>query len=54
MVEKFILSYKAIGSKMSLNIHLLHSRLDFFPPNMEAVSDEHRERFHQEITQMEK
>ncbi|UYV73140.1 hypothetical protein LAZ67_10001940 [Cordylochernes scorpioides] len=39
---------------MSLKIHLLHSHLDFFPDNLGAVSDEHVERFHQDISSMEK
>ena len=38
---------------MSLKIHFLHSHLNFFPPNLEAVSDEHGEIFHQDITKME-
>ena len=38
---------------MSLKIHFLHSHLNFFPPNLGAVSDEHGERFHQDITKME-
>jgi hypothetical protein len=39
---------------MSLNIHFLHSHLDFFPQNLGAVSYEHGERFHQDIAVMEK
>ena len=38
---------------MSLKIHFLHSHLDFFPENMSDVSDEHGERFHQDIKIME-
>ncbi|UYV82366.1 K02A2.6-like [Cordylochernes scorpioides] len=39
---------------MSLRIHFLHSHLDFFPDNLGAFSDEHGERFHQDISIMEK
>jgi hypothetical protein len=39
---------------MSLKIHFLHSHLEFFPDNLGAVSDEHGERFHQDIASMEK
>ena len=39
---------------MSLKIHFLHSHLDFFPEDCGAVSDEHGERFHQDISSMEK
>jgi hypothetical protein len=39
---------------MSLKVHFLGSHLDFFPENVGAVSDEHGERFHQDIYNMEK
>lgn len=41
------------GVNMSLKIHFLHSHLDFFPNNLGDVSDEHGERFHQEMKSME-
>ena len=52
-IEKLLKSYEDMGCRMSLKIHFLHSHLNFFPPNLGAVSDEHGERFHQDITQME-
>ncbi|UYV63735.1 hypothetical protein LAZ67_2005461 [Cordylochernes scorpioides] len=54
IVKDLLLSYKALGCNMSLKIHFLHSHLDFFPDNLGAVSDEHGERFHQTISNMEK
>ena len=39
---------------MSLKLHFLMSHLDFFSDNMGCVSDEHGERFHQDIVIMEK
>ena len=39
---------------MSLKIHFVESHLDFFPKKLGEVSDEHGERFHQEIMAMEK
>jgi len=39
---------------MSLKIHFLESHLDFFPENLGEVSDEHGERFHQDILAMKK
>ena len=39
---------------MSLKVHVLHSHLDFFAENLGDVSDEHGERFHQDISVMEK
>ncbi|UYV84953.1 hypothetical protein LAZ67_X004087 [Cordylochernes scorpioides] len=52
--KNFLGSVKALGCNMSLKIHFLHSHLDFFPDNLGAVSDEHGERFHQDISSMEK
>jgi hypothetical protein len=39
---------------MSLKLHFFHSHLNFFPPNLGAVSDEHGEKFHQDIAQVER
>ncbi|UYV80001.1 hypothetical protein LAZ67_18001373 [Cordylochernes scorpioides] len=52
--KNFLESFKALGVNMSLKIHFLHSHLDFFPDNLGAVSDEQGERFHQDISSMEK
>ncbi|UYV73664.1 hypothetical protein LAZ67_11000266 [Cordylochernes scorpioides] len=54
IVNDLLLSDKALGCNMSLKIHFLHSHLDLFPDNLGAVSDEHGERFHQDISSMEK
>ena len=52
-VEKLQKSYEDMGCRMSLKIHFLHSHLNFLPQNLGAVSDEHGERLHQDITKME-
>jgi hypothetical protein len=39
---------------MSLKVNLLNSHLDYFPANIGAVSEEHGERFHQDIKEMER
>lgn len=39
---------------MSLKIHFLHSHLEYFSKNLGHESDEHGERFHQEMKEMEK
>ena len=52
-IEKLLKSYEVLECRMSLKIHFLHSHVNFFPPNLGAVSDEHEERFHQDITKME-
>lgn len=54
LVQELLSSYQQLGCNMSLKIHFLHSHLDFFPENLGAVSDEHGERFHQDIAHMEK
>ena len=54
LVEHMIDSYKNMGCNMSLKIHFLYSHLDFFPSNCGDVSDQHGERFHQDIAVMEK
>ena len=54
MVSNLIESYKKLGCCMSLKLHFLHSHLDFFRENLENVSEEHGERFHQDIQVLEK
>ena len=54
VVQDLLTSYKAIVSNMSLKIHFLESHLDFFLENLGEGSDEHGERFHQDIMVMEK
>jgi len=49
VVQHLLTSYKAMGCNMSLKIHFLESHLDFFPENLGEVSEEHGERFHQDI-----
>jgi len=41
-------------SNMSLKLHFLNSHLDFLPQNLEEFSDEHGERFHEDIFIIEK
>jgi len=54
MMADFVQSYKVMGFIMSSKVHFLDSPLDFFPENFGAESDEHGERFHQDISTMEK
>jgi hypothetical protein len=54
IVSDLLMAYKAKGCNMSLKVHFLDSHLDFFPENLGAVSDEHGERFHQDIYNMKK
>lgn len=49
LVEEMLHSFMIMGINMSPKIHFFHSHLSSFPENMGAVSDEHGERFHQDI-----
>jgi len=53
LVNNCLQNCQKLGCNMSLKMHFLHSHLNFFPENCDAVSDEHGERFHQDISSME-
>ena len=53
IVDEFLLSLRGLGCRMSIKLHYLHSHLDKFPDNLEDVSEEQGERFHQDIKVME-
>lgn len=53
-VNELMTSFETIGVHMSLKIHFLNSHLDFFEKQLATESDEHGERFHQDIIEMEK
>jgi len=53
LVRNLLQSYQKLGCSMSLKIHFLQLHLDFFPENCGAMSDEHGERFHRDISSME-
>jgi hypothetical protein len=53
IVSDLLKAYKAIGYNMSLNVHFLDSYSYIFLENLGAVSDEHGERFHQDVSNME-
>ena len=54
LVDNLIKSYRKMDCKMSLKIPFLNLHLDFLPQDLDAVSDEHCERFLQDISHMEK
>ena len=54
LVRELMDSYEQLWCNMSLKMHFLFSHLDFFPFNCVAVSDEYVERFHQDISIMER
>ena len=54
LVKKLIKSYQNMGCHMSVKLHFLCSHLDFFQENLGDFSEEHGERFRQDIESMEK
>ena len=54
IVDSMLKAYEQLGARMSLKMHFLHSHLDFFPSNLGEVSDEQGERFHQDISVIER
>jgi len=53
MIDELMKNFKNINANMSLKMHMLHSHADFFKHNIK-VSDQHGERFHQELLPFEK
>lgn len=54
LIQKLLNSYEAINANMSLKLHFLKNHLDNFVDNLGAYSDQHGERFHQDIKNMER
>ena len=54
LVDDLLKSYEEMGCRMSLKLHMMHSHLDFFKSNMGDYSEEHGERFHQDVMEFEK
>jgi hypothetical protein len=54
IIENMIQRYQALGSTMSVKMHFLHSHLDYFSENLGRFSEEQGERFHQDISEMER
>ena len=46
--------FRGMNVTMSLKINFLHSHVDSFSGKLGSVSDEHGERFHQDIATIEK
>lgn len=53
MVKTMLKNLKSLGCNLSYKLHFLHAHFDHFPENMGDVSEEHGERFHQDIKTME-
>lgn len=53
LVANLLRNFRKIGANLTLKMHFLKNHLDFFPNNLGAFSDEHGERFHQDISAIE-
>ena len=52
IVKDMIKAFAELKVLMSLKIHMLYNHIDFFPDNLAEESDEHGEKFHQEMSNM--
>ena len=53
IVEELVNVYEKMGCRMSLELHILHSHIDEFKDNLGDYSEEHGERFHQDVKSFE-
>ena len=53
IVQKLLDNFQTLGINMSIKVHFLHGFLDRFSKNLDDVSNEQGERFHQDIEVME-
>lgn len=53
IVHNMMISFERLKIRMTPKIHYLHQHLDFFRDNLGKISDEHGERFHQQIKLIE-
>lgn len=53
IVDELVDTYRSMGCRMSLKLHVLHAHLDEFKENMGDYSEEQGERFHQDISSFE-
>ena len=54
LIGRLLETYQTMGCNMSLKLHFLMSHLELFPENLGVVNDEQGERFHQDISTMER
>ena len=53
-MESLIQHHEVLSYRMSVKLHYSQSHLEFFRPNLGDVSEEHGERFHQDIEASDK
>ena len=53
LVKELLFSLQDLGCQISIKMHYLHSHLSKFSANLDNVSEEQKERFHQDVKVME-
>ena len=53
LVNNILTAFRNLGCHMSVKMHYLFSHMDRFPENLGSMSDKQRERFHQDLKEME-
>ena len=53
IVEELVNAYEKMGCRMSLKLHILHSRIDGLKDNLGDYTEEQGERFHQDVKSFE-
>ena len=51
-VNNMLTTFRILGCNLRVKIHYLFSHMDRFPENLGSMSDEQRERFHQDLKEM--
>jgi hypothetical protein len=54
IVRNMLDKFKLLGCNMSLKLYFLALHLDYFPPNLEAVSEEQGESLHYDLKDVER
>ena len=49
LVEDMLSKFKDLAMKMTIKVHCLFNHLNCFPTNLRDLSEEHGERFHQDV-----
>ena len=53
IIENMVENFKNLGCLLNLKLYFLDSHLDVFPQNRGDLSEEHGERFHQDLKEFE-
>jgi len=54
IASKMLKYFQAVKCNLSLKLHFLHSRPEFFPQSLGDFSDKHGDRYHQHTAMTEK